>query len=84
MTNEGVAEEAAEFAKFLVAEGAEQCGFCSPGLVMTVLAMRREGITATEEAIKHYINGNLCRCSGYASRIRAIQNYMKAMAGGTA
>ncbi|NMC30878.1 MAG: 2Fe-2S iron-sulfur cluster binding domain-containing protein [Veillonellaceae bacterium] len=80
-TIEGVADEAAEFAKFLVAEGSEQCGFCSPGLVMTVLAMRREEIPPTEEAIKHYINGNLCRCSGYASRIRAIHNYLNAMTG---
>lgn len=77
-TVEGVQTAATEFAEFLVAEGAEQCGFCSPGLVMTVLAMQREGIEPSEDAIKHYINGNLCRCSGYAGRIRAIQKYLEA------
>jgi len=77
-TIEGVQAAATQFARFLVAEGAEQCGFCSPGLVMTVLAMQREGIEPSEAAIKHYINGNLCRCSGYAGRIRAIQKYLEA------
>lgn len=77
-TIEGVQTAATEFAEFLVAEGAEQCGFCSPGLVMTVLAMQREGIEASEDAIRHYINGNLCRCSGYVGRIRAIQKYLEA------
>jgi aerobic carbon-monoxide dehydrogenase small subunit len=76
-TLEGVMEEAKKFGKYMVAEGAEQCGFCSPGLVMTVLAMRREGIKSSEAAIRHYINGNLCRCSGYAGRIRAIQKYLR-------
>ena len=41
-TLEGVSEEAEAFAKVLAAEGAEQCGFCSPGFIMTVLAMKRE------------------------------------------
>jgi len=77
-TIEGVQAAATEFARFLVAEGAEQCGFCSPGLVMTVLAMQREGSEPSEAVIKHYINGNLCRCSGYAGRIRAIQKYLEA------
>jgi aerobic carbon-monoxide dehydrogenase small subunit len=41
-TIQGVEKEAAEFAAFLVAEGADQCGFCAPGFALTVLAMRKE------------------------------------------
>ncbi len=75
-TIEGLQEEAAEFARFLTAEGAEQCGFCSPGFIMTVLAMKRELENPTEESIKHYLNGNLCRCTGYVGQLRALKKYM--------
>ena len=69
-------EEASEFAKILVSEGAEQCGFCSPGFIMTVLAMKKELENPTEEEIKHYLTGNLCRCTGYMGQLRAIKTYM--------
>ncbi|CAH2212511.1 (2Fe-2S)-binding protein [Tepidibacter aestuarii] len=75
-TIEGVQEEAREFAEFLVNEGAEQCGFCSPGFIMTVLAMKRELKNPTEEDIVHYLRGNLCRCTGYVGQLRAIKKYM--------
>jgi aerobic carbon-monoxide dehydrogenase small subunit len=75
-TIEGVQDEASEFARFMVDEGAEQCGFCSPGFTMTVLAMKRELIDPTEEAMSHYLAGNLCRCSGYKAQMRAIKKYM--------
>lgn len=75
-TIEGVAEEAAEFARILVAEGAEQCGFCSPGFIMTVLAMKRELAAPTEEEIVHYLTGNLCRCTGYMGQMRAVKTYL--------
>lgn len=77
-TIEGVQEEAAEFARFMTAEGAEQCGFCAPGFTMTVLAMKRELTTPTDEEINHYLAGNLCRCSGYKGQLRAIKKYMGA------
>lgn len=76
MTLEGVGPEAEEFANFLAAEGADQCGFCSPGFVMTVLAMKRELATPTEEQIIHYLTGNLCRCTGYMGQLRAIKRYL--------
>ena len=76
-TIEGVDEEAKEFATFLVNEGAEQCGFCSPGFIMTVLAMKRELNQPTREDILHYLAGNLCRCTGYEGQLRAIQKYME-------
>lgn len=75
-TMEGLKDEAEEFAKVLVDEGAEQCGFCSPGFIMTVLAMRKELKNPTEEEIIHYLTGNLCRCTGYLGQLRAIKTYL--------
>ena len=75
-TIEGLEKEAEEFAKILIAEGAEQCGFCSPGFIMTVLAMKNELENPTEEEIIHYLTGNLCRCTGYMGQLRAIKTYM--------
>lgn len=77
-TLEGVEEEAAEFGRFLAAEGGEQCGFCSPGFIMNVLAMKRELQTPDLEDVKEYLAGNLCRCTGYMSQMRAIQKYLAA------
>ncbi|ADD66940.1 (2Fe-2S)-binding domain protein [Denitrovibrio acetiphilus DSM 12809] len=77
-TIEGVQKEAEEFAKYMVAEGAEQCGFCSPGFTMTVLAMKRELADPTEEDVKHYLSGNLCRCTGYMGQTRAVMKYLEA------
>ena len=76
MTIEGLQKEANEFAKILVSEGAEQCGFCSPGFIMTVLAMKKELENPSEEDIIHYLTGNLCRCTGYMGQLRAIKTYM--------
>ncbi|MCG8484915.1 MAG: 2Fe-2S iron-sulfur cluster-binding protein [Clostridia bacterium] len=76
-TLEGLQEEAKEFGKFLADEGADQCGFCSPGFVMTILAMKRELEAPTLEAIKWYLSGNLCRCTGYMGQLRAIQKYLE-------
>ena len=75
-TLEGLQEEAAEFGAFIANQGAEQCGFCSPGFIMTVLAMKKELENPTEEEIIHYLTGNLCRCTGYMGQLRAIKTYM--------
>lgn len=76
VTLEGLQKEAEEFGNFLANEGAEQCGFCNPGFIMNVLAMEDELDDPTEEEIKAYLSGNLCRCSGYESQLRAIKNYL--------
>ena len=76
-TMEGMQEEAAEFGAFLANEGAEQCGFCNPGFIMNVLAMEDELENPTEEDMKEYLAGNLCRCSGYESQLRAVKEYLK-------
>lgn len=76
ITIEGAAEHAKEIGKFLVDEGVDQCGYCSPGLILTVIAMKTQLENPTEESIKHYLTGNLCRCTGYVGQIRAIMKYM--------
>ena len=76
-TLEGVQEEAEAFGACMARQGAEQCGYCSPGFIMTVLAMARELTDPTEEEIAHYLSGNLCRCTGYVSQMRAIQAWLK-------
>lgn len=78
-TIQGVEKEAAEFAAFLVAEGADQCGFCAPGFALSVLAMRKELKHPSEDDIRHYLAGNLCRCSGYEGQLRAIKKYLEAV-----
>lgn len=80
-TLEGLQREAEEFGAFLAQEGAEQCGFCSPGFVMNVLAMVRELDHPSKEEIKEYLAGNLCRCSGYMGQLRAIEKYMETKGG---
>lgn len=75
-TLEGLQEEAKVFADFMANEGAEQCGFCSPGLIMNVLAMEKELKNPSEEEIKNYLAGNLCRCTGYMAQMRAITKYL--------
>ncbi len=75
-TLEGLQEEAAEFGAFLADQGGEQCGFCSPGFIMNVLAMVQELKDPTEAEIQEYLSGNLCRCTGYQSQLRAVKNYL--------
>ena len=75
-TIEGVQREAEEFAKILAAEGADQCGFCSPGFIMTVLAMKNELKNPSDEEIRHYLTGNLCRRTGYMGHLRAVKKYL--------
>ena len=76
VTLESLQEEAKVFADFMANEGAEQCGFCSPGLIMNVLAMEKELKNPSEEEIKNYLAGNLCRCTGYMAQMRAITKYL--------
>lgn len=76
-TLEGLQEEARQFGHFLAREGGEQCGFCNPGFIMNVLAMERELNNPTEEEILEYLSGNLCRCTGYVSHMRAIRKWLK-------
>ena len=77
ITIEGVREEAQPLMECLANEGADQCGYCSPGLLMSVLAMKRELNNPTDDEIAAYLSGNLCRCTGYSSQMRAIRAYLE-------
>lgn len=75
-TLEGLQEEAEDFGAFIADQGAEQCGFCNPGLMMNAIAMLRENPDPTDEEILEYLAGNLCRCSGYEGQLRGIKAYL--------
>ena len=75
-TLEGLQAEAADFVGFIADQGADQCGFCNPGFVMNTIALLRENPDPTDEEIRSYLAGNLCRCSGYDGQLRGIRNYL--------
>jgi aerobic-type carbon monoxide dehydrogenase small subunit (CoxS/CutS family) len=53
--------------------GAIQCGFCTPGFIMTAKALLRENPEPTEREIREYLKGNLCRCTGYVNIVKAVK-----------
>ena len=75
-TLEGLQEEASEFTGFIADQGADQCGFCNPGFVMNTIALLRENPDPTDDEIRAYLAGNLCRCSGYEGQLRGIRAYL--------
>lgn len=77
LTIDGIDEKAREIGGFLLSEGVDQCGFCTPGLIMSIVAMEKDLEVYTEESIKHYLVGNLCRCTGYEGQLRAIKKYLE-------
>ena len=76
-TLEGLQEEAEEFGYFIANQGAEQCGFCNPGMIMNAIALFREIPEPSVEEIQEYLAGNLCRCSGYEGQLRGILDFME-------
>ncbi len=75
-TLEGLQDEAKDFIGFIADQGADQCGFCNPGFVMNTISLLRENPAPTDEEIKAYLAGNLCRCSGYDGQLRGIRAYL--------
>ena len=75
-TLEGLQEEASDFVGFIADQGADQCGFCNPGFVMNTIALLRENPDPTDDEIRAFLAGNLCRCSGYDGQLRGIRNYL--------
>ena len=57
-----------------------QCGFCTPGILMTAAGLLRDNPTATAEEIRDGLGGNLCRCTGYHNIVRAVQSVVWQMA----
>jgi carbon-monoxide dehydrogenase small subunit len=60
--------------KSFIEHGAVQCGFCTPGMLMSAKALIEENPQPTQEQIKVGISGNLCRCTGYTKIIKAIES----------
>lgn len=76
-TLEGLQEEAERFVGFIADQGADQCGFCNPGFVMNTIALLRENPDPTDDEIRAYLAGNLCRCSGYEGQLRGIRAFIE-------
>jgi carbon-monoxide dehydrogenase small subunit len=57
-----------------VDHGAIQCGFCTPGMILTACALLKENPAPTQDEIKRGLEGNLCRCTGYRKIIDAVQS----------
>ena len=76
-TLEGLQQEASEFVGFIADQGADQCGFCNPGFVMNTIALLRENPDPTDDEIRSFLAGNLCRCSGYDGQLRGIRAFLE-------
>ena len=74
-TIEGLADRAPHHLQTAFSEkGAIQCGYCTPGMILTAKALLDSNPDAQEEEIKSAIAGNLCRCTGYSKIVEAIQS----------
>ncbi len=79
LTVEGLAKgaELSPLQKAFLDHGSYQCGFCTPGMLMSATALLAENPKPTKEQIKEGIDGNICRCTGYNSIIRAVTDVVK-------
>ncbi len=76
-TVEGIAAEAENLANHFGAEGADQCGYCNPSFALVAYALKQTNPDATDDEIREWLVGNLCRCSGYQSQLLAIRHYLE-------
>ncbi|MDI6762880.1 MAG: (2Fe-2S)-binding protein [Thermodesulfobacteriota bacterium] len=70
----GTADQLHPLQKSFIKHGAVQCGFCTPGMLLSAKALLEKNADPTLEEIKRGISGNLCRCTGFVKIIKAIQN----------
>ena len=79
LTIEGVAnkEKLHRLQELFVNKGAIQCGYCTPGMIMSAISFLEENATPTHEEIKEALSGNLCRCTGYKKIIEAVAEYVE-------
>ena len=80
-TSEGLEENGklAPIQKAFLDEGAYQCGFCTSGMLMTTSGLLKENTNPTKQEVKEAIEGNICRCTGYNSIVRAVERVAKGM-----
>ena len=83
-TVEGVLEggEMAALQRNLLEEGGVQCGYCTPGMIMSATALLARTPAPTEEDIRIGLSGNLCRCTGYDKIVQAVHRTAAELAGG--
>jgi len=81
MTIEGVADgnKLHPLQEAFVEVGAIQCGFCTPGMVLTALALLKDNSDPTDAQIRRALSGNLCRCTGYQKIVEAVREAAKRM-----
>ena len=60
-----------------------QCGYCTPGMIMTGVGLLDQNPEPTESEIRHCLEGNICRCTGYQNIVKAVQSASQAMKGGS-
>ncbi|WP_370830011.1 xanthine dehydrogenase subunit XdhC [Clostridium sp.] len=79
LTIEGIAKDGklSEVQQAYIDEGAIQCGFCTPGLVLTTTALVNSGKKYTDEEIKRELSGHLCRCTGYQKIFKATKKSLE-------
>lgn len=85
ITIEGLEEPKGELhplQEAFIETGAVQCGFCTPGMILSSLALLRRNLNPTVKEIKEAISGNFCRCTGYKQIIEAVQLAAEKMRGG--
>lgn len=84
-TSEGLADgdKLTPLQEAFVDEGAIQCGFCTPGMVVTATALLKENPDPSEDEIRDYLRGNYCRCTGYSAMITAVKKAAGKMKKGT-
>ncbi|MPY69314.1 MAG: 2Fe-2S iron-sulfur cluster binding domain-containing protein [Alphaproteobacteria bacterium] len=75
VTIEGLtdSEEVADLQENFVARNALQCGFCTPGMLMTAAELLASGRPASREQIREFLSGNFCRCTGYHAIVDAVE-----------
>jgi carbon-monoxide dehydrogenase small subunit len=59
-----------------------QCGYCTPGMIITAKALLAQHPDPSEETIRHWLEGNLCRCTGYQNIVKSIQSAARKLAAG--
>jgi carbon-monoxide dehydrogenase small subunit len=70
----GTPERLHSLQRSFIQHGAVQCGFCTPGMLMSAVALLRKNPKPTVQEVRRAISGNLCRCTGYAKIVKAIQD----------
>jgi aerobic-type carbon monoxide dehydrogenase small subunit (CoxS/CutS family) len=86
LTIEGLADDGKlhPLQQAFIEHGGFQCGFCTPGMLLASKALLDENPNPTEEELKHFMHGNLCRCTGYKKIIESIMAAAKQMRGNRA